>query len=117
MTDSTVTKSNSQNAAHLLAVLGWLILFIMGTIIASVLAVNFMAPDAERAGFWFWVILNTCVSIGFILLITAYYLKQHRQWARYLGGLLGFLALFAFPVGTVLGLFILSYLSKGWDES
>ena len=117
MTDSTVTKSNTQNAAHLLAVLGWLILFIMGVIIASVVVVNLMTQEVERASFWFWVILNTCVSIGFILLITAYYLKQHRQWARYLGGILGFLALFAFPVGTVLGLFILSYLNKGWDES
>lgn len=117
MTDSTTIKSNSQNAAHLLAVLGWLILFIMGVIIASVVVVNMMAEEVERASFWFWVILNTCVSIGFALLITAHYLKQHRKWARYLGSLLGFLALFAFPVGTVLGLFILSYLNKGWNES
>lgn len=117
MTDSTIIKSNSQNAAHLLAILGWLILFIMGTIILSVVAVNFMAQEVERAESSFWLIVNTCVSLGFLLLLTAHYLKQHRKWARYLGAFLGFWALFAFPVGTVLGLFILSYLHKGWEES
>jgi phosphoglycerol transferase MdoB-like AlkP superfamily enzyme len=117
MNDSTTVTSNTQNAAHLVAILAWLILFIISTIAASVMVVHFMGQETERSDPVFWSIIAACFCLGFVLLITAHGLKHHHNWARYLGGFLAAISLIAFPVGTVMGLFILSYLHKGWNES
>jgi uncharacterized protein YacL len=112
-----VLKSNTQNAAHLVNILSWLIFFIIGVMIASVLVVDFMAVDYESPNSSFWPIMAACVMFGIVLLITAAGLKKHLQWARYLAAVIAILSLIAFPVGTVMGLFILSYLRKGWNEA
>jgi hypothetical protein len=116
MKDTNVVSSNTQNAARLLAILGWLVIFIISTVIASVLVVSYMGQEAERSTPLFWLTIMAIACLGFIILITANSLKRHRNWARYLGGFLAVSSLIAFPVGTVMGLFILSYLHKGWDE-
>lgn len=116
MNGSNVIKSNTQNAGHLVAILSWLVLFIMCTIVVSVLMVDIMGADIEQADSAFWQIVSACFAFGFVLLLTARGLKYHQQWARYVGTLMAFISLAAFPVGTVLGLFILSYLHKGWHE-
>lgn len=116
MTDKNVIKTNTQNAAHLVAILSWLVIFIMATVTISVLAVDFMGAKLEKPESAFWPIVFAWYTFGIVLFITAKGLKQHLQWARYLGVFLGFISLIAFPVGTVMGLFILSYLHKGWHE-
>jgi glucan phosphoethanolaminetransferase (alkaline phosphatase superfamily) len=115
MTNETI-NTNSQNAARLIKVLGWLVLFIIGTMAGSVLVVKFMAEEFERANPTFWPVVIACLILGFILLFVAKALAQHKQWARYAGMFFAAWALILFPVGTVLGLFILSYIYKGWDE-
>lgn len=117
MADSNAINSNSYNAGHLLKIWAWLLLFVVGTIIISVLVVNFMGDEPETSTPLFWTIIGLILLLSFIILVTANGLKKHRQWARYVGGFLAFMALIAFPVGTVMGLFILSYIGKGWDES
>ena len=116
MTDSKI-KTNTQNAGHLLAIFSWVLIFIVVTILLSVLVVDMLSVELEHPDTYFWPII--CIFGGFIaaLLVTARGLKFHQQWARYLGGFLAVLTLAAFPVGTVLGLFILSNLVKGWHES
>jgi len=116
MIQNNIYRTNTQNAGHLLAILGWLILFIIGTVTASVLVVDIMAKELENPNTSFWLIVTACYCLGFVILITANALKHHRAWARYLGSFLAFVTLIAFPVGTVLGLFILSYINKGWTE-
>lgn len=108
--------SNTKSAAHLLEILAWVLLFIVGTVIASVLVVNFMGKETEKATMDFWLSIGGVTFICFALIATAKALKKHLHWARYLGVFLAISALIAFPVGTVLGLFILSYLHKGWHE-
>ncbi len=116
MTTVNTNKSDTQNAAHLLTILSWLIFFILGTIGISVLAVDLLSHEVERPGSFFWPAIYACVGYGSILLITANSLKHHRQWARYATAFLAFISLIAFPVGTAMGLIILSYLHKGWNE-
>ncbi|MEE9331280.1 MAG: hypothetical protein V3U89_03515 [Methylophilaceae bacterium] len=116
MKETNAVSSNTQNAARLLAILGWLLFFIIGTVIASVLVVSYMGQEAERSTPLFWFTIIAIVCLGLILLMTANSLKRHRHWARYVGGFLAVVSLIAFPVGTVMGLFILSYLHKGWNE-
>ena len=117
MIDSKTINSDTQNAAHLLMILGLLVVFIIGTVCISVMMVNFMGEEVERPDSLFWPIVFAIFSFGFLLLITAHSLKHHRNWARYVGGVLAALSLIAFPVGTVMGLFILSYIHKGWNEN
>lgn len=117
MTDSKKINSNTQNAGHLMMILGLLVLFIIATICISVMMVNFMGDEVERPDSLFWPIIAAVAAFGFVLLFIANRLKGHHHWARYFASFLGAFSLIAFPVGTVMGLFILSYLYKGWEES
>ena len=116
MVTSNAINSNSHNAGHLLVIWAWLILFVVGTIIVSVLVVSFMGDEPEKSTTLFWTIIGAITLLSFVILFTARGLKRHRQWARYVGLFLATLALIAFPVGTVLGLFIISYIHKGWND-
>lgn len=116
MTENNLAKTNTQSAAHLLAILAWLVLFIIVTITVSVLVVDILGEELESPNSSFWPIMFACYCFGFILLAVAHSLKQHRLWARYVAGFFAFISIIAFPVGTVLGLFILSYIRKGWHE-
>jgi hypothetical protein len=50
----------------------------------------------------------------FFVLGTA--VKEHKEWARKVGIGLGILLLFGFPIGTIVGAYILWALIKGWQE-
>ena len=116
MTDSKI-KTNTQNAGHLLAIFSWVIIFIIGTVLLSVLVVDVLGVELENPDSYFWPTMGVCIGFVIALLVTARGLRFHKQWARYLGGFLAVITLLAFPVGTVLGLFILSNLVKGWHEA
>lgn len=105
-----------QNAAHLLTILSWVLLFIIGTVVMSVFVVSFMGEEAEKSTPAFWGYIAAVFMLCAILIWTSKALMKHRQWAKYAGCILGAAALIAFPVGTVLGLFILGYIHKGWHE-
>jgi len=108
--------SHTKNAAHLLEILSWVLLFIIITVVASVLVVNFMGEETEKSTIDFWLTIGAVFSLCMLLIFTAKALKKHKHWARYLGTFLAIGSLIAFPVGTVLGLFILNCLHKGWHE-
>jgi len=115
MVDSQ-NKSNSQHAARLLNILALVLLFIVITMIAAVLVVNFAGDEPEQTTVTFWLSIGSMVLLNATLLIAAHGLSKHKPWARYLSTFLACLALIGFPVGTVMGLFILGYLHKGWHE-
>ena len=114
--EENLVKTNTENAAHLLEIFSWVLMFVIGTVVVSVIVVDIMGDEFEKPNSDFWPIMVLCVAIITVILLTARGLKKHQQWARYVGGLTGTIALAAFPVGTVLGLFILSNLKKGWHE-
>jgi|GEM_PF-1183727 ABC-type transport system involved in multi-copper enzyme maturation permease subunit len=116
MNKSTAIKSNTQNAGHLLSIFCWVLIFIIVTIFASILAVDLMSDEIEKPGSDFWPIMMAFVGYVVLILLATRGLRLHQQWARYVAGVLAVIALIAFPVGTVLGLFVLSYLIKGWHE-
>ncbi|HIE91118.1 MAG: hypothetical protein ABGW96_01015 [Methylophilaceae bacterium] len=116
MTKSKV-KTNTQNAGHLLAIFSWVIIFIIGTVLLSVLVVDMLGVELEHPDSYFWPTMAVCIGFVIALLVTARGLRFHKQWARHLGFVLAVIVLAAFPVGTVLGLFILSNIIKGWKET
>lgn len=66
----------------------------------------------------FWAIFSlTCGVIfifvaGILSVIAGWGLLRMKQWARWLSLVLGIFTLFAFPIGTVIGAFIIWYLLK-----
>ena len=117
MAKSETIKTNTQTAGHLLKILSWLVFFIAGVMVLSVLAVDVMAPEYESPNSTFWPIMLASFAFGAWLLFTAKALHHHYQWARYMAAFISVISLVAFPVGTFMGLFILNYLRKGWDEA
>jgi hypothetical protein len=43
-------------------------------------------------------------------------IKEHKDWGRTVGIIYGILSLFSFPIGTLIGAYVLWCLIKGWDE-
>ena len=66
----------------------------------------------------FWVVFSLTCGVIFILLsgilavLAGWGLLRMKEWARWLGVILGIFSLFAFPVGTVIGALIIWYLLK-----
>jgi hypothetical protein len=66
----------------------------------------------------FWVVFSlTCGVIfmlisGFLSVLAGWGLLRMKEWARWLGVILGIFSLFAFPIGTVIGALIIWYLLK-----
>jgi hypothetical protein len=117
MAKNETIKTNTQTAGHLLKILSWLVFFIAGVMVLSVLAVDLMAPEYESPNSTFWPIMLACFAFGALLLFIAKALHSHLQWARYMAAFISVISLVAFPIGTFMGLFILNYLRKGWDEA
>jgi len=66
----------------------------------------------------FWAVFSlTCGVIfilisGILMVFAGWGLLRLKQWARWLGIVLGIFSLFAFPIGTVIGALIIWYLLK-----
>jgi hypothetical protein len=43
-------------------------------------------------------------------------IKEHKLWAYNVGIIYSIIMLFGFPLGTVIGVYILYYLIKGWND-
>jgi hypothetical protein len=67
----------------------------------------------------FWAIFSLTCGVIFILLsgvlsvLAGWGLLRMKEWSRWLGVILGIFSLFAFPIGTVIGILIIWYLLKG----
>ena len=55
------------------------------------------------------------LAFSFIFLAVGKASKEHKNWARTAGIVLGTIVLPVFPIGTVIGPFILWYRIKGWE--
>ena len=70
---------------------------------------NYLPPILVSAS------MTTALSVLFIWVGSA--LMKKKIWSRYAGIVIGALMLLGFPVGTLLGLYVLWGLVKGWDEA
>jgi hypothetical protein len=66
----------------------------------------------------FWVVFSVTCGVIFILLsgvlsvLAGWGLLMLKEWARWLGIILSIFSLFAFPIGTVIGVLIIWYLLR-----
>ncbi len=115
--DSLVQQAvlvNSVKAGRLIRLLGWLTL-VLGVLIAGAVLVLTLRMGGNRYLIAL-IPLTLFVVLAVGLLFVGANVKKGRPWARIVGGLLGVLSLLNFPIGTLIGAFILYYLVRGWHE-
>ena len=108
-----------------LIVAGWLKLATAGLFLFILAAGTAFVAGDERSGLLGSALLgvtgvllcSVSAAAGALDLIAAVGVKRRAGYSRVLGGILGFLMLPLFPVGTVLGFFILSGLLGGEARS
>jgi hypothetical protein len=99
-----------------LLVAGWLKIATAGLFLFIFVAGSVFIGSGERSGLVGSALLGALglvlcaasVAAGAVDLIAAIGVRQRAPWARFLGIVLGVLLLPLFPVGTVLGLFVLT---------
>lgn len=107
-------------------ILGAILSFVVGILMAMIAVPNFVkaAQNAGKVANPILLIVVGIISVligsipGILLLIQNRYLKSHKSSARIWQIVIGCLAIFAFPIGTILGVVILYFtlVDKGAKE-
>ncbi len=110
-------KLHYKSAARIIRWIAGFFLYIMLAAVAIIFAVAL----AGRGSLPEYDIRVVYVFLVFSIKILALYIiadliDKHLEWGRTLGLIFGVLALGAFPIGTVFGVLIILYLTKGWNR-
>ena len=108
-----------EKAGRLFRLLGWLTLILGAVSIAVPLLTTEIPTDASiPLSSLVPLISLTLVLIGMCILQlkVGSAIKEHKDWGRTVGIILGIIQLIGFPVGTIIGAYILWCLVKGWNE-
>lgn len=104
-------------AGRLFKLLGWLgIIGGVGMTAAMALPVLINGKGDSSAIGMMAMELALLVVLGVAHLFVGSALKAHNNWARIVGIVYGSICLIGFPVGTVIGAFLLWWLVKQWDD-
>jgi predicted exporter len=88
----------------------------IGAAIAIPMMVSGRAASAPPPWAGLLIILVVIVGLTVFQLIMGTAVKEHKDWGRIVGIIYGILTLFGFPIGTLVGAYILWCLLKGWEE-
>lgn len=104
-----------QKAGRVIRLMAWL-----GTFATVVIGIAILLPplstDKPLPLELVPLLLVAAILAGVPFLIAAGVLR-HATWGRYTGIAYGLISLFAFPLGTIVGLYVLAQLVFGWAES
>ena len=98
----------------MLSLLGWISLAVLVALVAA--SVSFPTRGLPGGLSDFEVLVGFAIYIGLCFLVGAA-LKRYRHWGRVSGAILSVVSLPYFPFGTLIGIFTLVYLVRGWNES
>lgn len=106
-------------AGRLFRIFGWI--GIGGIVVAIAIPVMInpntpsLRPDASS---WLPTLLLLVLVAGMsvLQLKVGTAIKEHKNWGRTVGIVLGIIHLFGFPIGTLIGAYILWCLIKGWEQ-
>jgi hypothetical protein len=102
-----------EKAGRVFRLFAWIQIVAVAGILAAVIIPMFAQQKAPPAA---------SLLVLLVLLLPLLYfkvgraIKEHKDWGRTAGILLGILMLFGFPIGTLIGAYILWCLIKGWDQ-
>ena len=111
------TLSNLYKAGRLVRLLGWITFIAAIGVIAAIIIPYMYSNELPEELYIFLLLLISSIALSTFTLFTGNAIKHNKKWAKVSGLILALLALFSPPIGTVLGIFILYYLYKGWSES
>ena len=75
-------------------------------------ALDALVESPEHIG-----LLVVMFAFSVFIIYTGSAVRQHKQWARMVGMLYAVLILLGFPIGTIIGVYILWNLGRKWKES
>src|SRR6266568_3116534 len=102
-----------EKAGRAIQLLAWLQVVAFAGIVAAI-AIPFYAQHKT-------IDPRAFLALLFIALPALYFaigkaIKEHKEWGRNAGIIVGTLMLVGFPLGTIIGAYILWCLIKGWDQ-
>lgn len=107
-----------EKAGRVIRLFAWLSLVaVVGVVIAILIPIMAGGVQIESASIVgpFFVLLLVSLFTYFQFSLGAA-IKEHKEWGRKVGIVYSVLQLFGFPIGTIVGGYILYCLIKGWEE-
>lgn len=102
-----------QKAGRLIRLLAWLqVISVIGIIVAIAIP---MIAKQEMPSPQILILLLLAVFPALYFVVGSA-IKEHKKGGRIAGIVLGVVMLFGFPIGTLIGAYILWCLIKGWEE-
>jgi len=117
--DSEKNMKPYVKAGRLFRFLGWIGIGGIVVAIAIPIMINFKTPSLQPdASSWLPTLLLLVLLSGLsvLQLMVGTAIKEHKNWGRTVGIVLGIIQLFVFPIGTLIGAHILWCLIKGWEQ-
>ena len=109
---------NIDKAGRLVKLLGWIyILMFLGMALAVVIPFLYDGDKPDDQLPFFGILSVYSLGVSILFLIVGSSIKKNKKWAKITGVFLAILSLLFFPIGTVIGIFILYYLYNGWNET
>jgi hypothetical protein len=107
-----------ERAGRLFRLLGWLSLIFGAIAIAIPLLTSLSEISQAPIGSLIPLLSLVVVVVGMSIfqLKVGAAIKEHKDWGRTAGIILGIIQLIGFPIGTIIGAYILWCLIKGWNE-
>ncbi|WDP88704.1 MAG: hypothetical protein HUN04_02705 [Desulfobacter sp.] len=101
-------------AGRIIRLFGWLqVLGFIGMTIAIIIPL--FAGDNSLPDPVALVPMFSMALIPFLFFKIGSAIKEHKDWGRIVGIILAVVMLFGFPIGTIVGAYILWCLIKGWE--
>lgn len=111
MTDSF---SATVKAGRLIRMFGWVnLIFTIG--IGAAVGISAVA-GSESIPDWDWIVFAPAILVSVVFLLVGAGVKNYKAWAKIVGAALAMVCLLYVPIGTLIGIFVLVYLAKGWKE-
>lgn len=105
-----------EKAGRVVRLFGWIGVVATVAIVAAV-AIPAFAAGKPLQGLAVGIgVALVAGGISFFQLFLGKSIKEHKPWARTVGIIVSVLQLFGFPIGTLVGGYVLWCLLKGWDE-
>lgn len=110
----TDTFSATVKAGRLIRMFGWVNLALTLALVAAV-GMSIVA-ESEFIPEWNWIVFVPAIALSLVYLLVGAGIKHYKTWAKFAGAALAVFSLIIFPIGTLIGIFVLVYLVRGWKE-
>lgn len=103
-------------AGRVIRFLAWLSLAAMAFVSIAIVIAVFSGKMADASPWPLVIPIVLMVGVTVLQFKLGTAIKEHKDWGRIVGCVWAALQLLGFPIGTIIGAYILWCLIKGWDE-